>query len=394
VSYDILVLFGILAVSASLYSFYAGFEFNRQVTIAINRPKSGFKPKVCLVMPCKGAEPGLGTNIEAMLRQDYVNYFAVVVADSYQDSAYAIASQILAINPSSNTQIQVAEPPLRASGKVAALLTALSKTKGQAEVYAFVDSDARIPPDWLTGLVDPLIDGSVGATTGFRWYFPLHGGVWSHLGATWNASGTNLLFNARYNFPWGGGMAVRSEALSKIGIENEWATAISDDMALSSALRQHGYSVVFLPQCTVATFIQFDLPHLVEWATRQTVLTRVFNPKVWRYALVAYAFLDLVFLLGLVGLSLGVMLNPIWLIPSVLLLTPTDSGFMRSWQRYSTFRRVLPHLSTEFDRDRYPHVAVSFLVPWIMIYCIIKSSLTHAIEWRGRKYNLSGRSSV
>ena len=134
-------------------------------------------------MPCKGTEPGLDTNIEAMLRQRYVNYFSVVVADTYQDSAYATASQILARNSSSNAQIPVAEPRLRASGKVAALLTALSKTKDQADVYAFVDSDARIPPNWLAELVDPLIDESVGATTGFRWCFPLQGGVWSHLEA-------------------------------------------------------------------------------------------------------------------------------------------------------------------------------------------------------------------
>jgi len=345
-------------------------------------------------MPCKGAEPGLGTNIEAMLRQDYSNYFVVVVTDSHKDSAYAIASSILARNSRANAQILVAEPHVRASGKVAALLSALSKTKCQAEVYAFVDSDARIPPNWLTELVDPLSDRSVGATTGFRWYFPLQGGIWSHLEAAWNASGTNLLFNARYNFPWGSSMAVRTETLNKIGIENAWATAISDDMALNSALRQHGYSIVFLPQCTVATFNQSDLPHLLEWATRQTVLTRVFNPKVWRYALVAYAFLDLVFLLGLVGLSLGVMLNPIWLIPSALLLTPTVTGLMRSGQRYSTFRRALPHFNTEFERDHYPHVAASFLGPWIMMYCIIKSSLTHEIEWRGRKYNLFRTSSV
>jgi hypothetical protein len=39
-------------------------------------------------------------------------------------------------------------------------------------------------------------------------------------------------------------------------------------------------------------------------------------------------------------------------------------------------------------------VAASFLVPWIMMYCMIKSSLTHEIEWRGRKYSLSGTSSV
>jgi len=392
--YDILLFLGILAVAASLYSFFTGFEFDRRVMVAVTKPKTGFRPKACLVMPCKGAEPGLEANVQAMLRQDYGDYFVVVVVDSQQDPAYAIAGSIFARNFSVNAQILVAQPHARASGKVAALLTALTDTKGQAEVYAFVDSDAWIPPNWLTELVDPLEDESVGATTGFRWYFPLQGGIWSHLEAAWNASGTNLLFDARYNFPWGGAMAVRAETLNTIGIGNAWANAVSDDMALNLALRQYSYRIVFLPQCTVATFNQVNLSHLLEWATRQTVLTRVFNRRVWRYALVAYAFLDLVFLLGLVGICLAATINPIGLIPSALLLTPTVSGFMRSWQRYSTFSRALPHLKTEFERGQYSHVAVSFLVPWVMIYCITKSSWTREIEWRGRKYNLSGTSGI
>ena len=102
--------------------------------------------------------------------------------------------------------------------------------------------------------MDPLSDESIGATTGFRWYLPIDGGFWSHIEAAWNASGTNLLFNDKYNFPWGGAMALRSETLDKVGIREVWAKAVSDDMTLNSALRAHGYQVAFLPQCMVATF--------------------------------------------------------------------------------------------------------------------------------------------
>jgi cellulose synthase/poly-beta-1,6-N-acetylglucosamine synthase-like glycosyltransferase len=63
-----------------------------------------------------------------------------------------------------------AKPRSHASGKVAALLTALSKTKGQADMYALVDGDSLIPANWLTELVDSLLDESIGATTAFRWY--------------------------------------------------------------------------------------------------------------------------------------------------------------------------------------------------------------------------------
>jgi ceramide glucosyltransferase len=353
------------------------------------KPKTDFTPRVCLVMPCKGDELSLERNIEAALNQDYEDYSLAIVTDTKDDPAHAIAESVLARNPDAHMQIHVAQPRESASGKVAALLTALSNTRDRAEAYAFVDSDALIPTNWLAELVDPLIDESIGATTGFRWYFPSHGGLWSHVESAWNAAGTNLLFSARYGFPWGGGMAVRSETLDQIGIEDVWANAISDDMALNSALREHGYRIVFLPQCTVATFNRTDFTGLLEWTTRQTTLTRVFNPSVWKYGLAAYAFLDVVCLLGLVGLGLAIILNSIWLVPSALLLTPTILGLLRSSQRCSTFEHALPHLGAEFQRNRFPHAAVSPLVPPLMMYCIIKSAFTHQIEWRGRKYNLA-----
>lgn len=184
-------------------------------------------------------------------------------------------------------------------------------------------------------------------------------------------------------------MAVRSETLDKIRIEDAWANAISDDMALNSALRNHGYRIDFLPQCTVATFNQTDFSGLLEWTIRQTTLTRVFNRSVWKYGLVAYAFLDVVFLLGLAGLALGIILNSIWLVPSALLLAPALLGPLRCSQRCSTFERALPHLEAEFQRNRFPLVAVSPLVPLLMLYCIVKSAFTHEIEWRGRQYGLA-----
>ncbi len=375
---------------AAVYSFYIGFEFDRKVAEAVSRKRSNFKPRACLVMPCKGAERGLEGNIASILEQDYDNYFAVIVVDSKQDPAYTIACSVLSSSSAySKARVEFADQHPLASGKVAALLTALSRTKGQADVYAFVDSDALIQKNWLTEMVDPLNDQSIGATTGFRWYFPTRGGFWAQVESAWNASGTNVLFSPRYNFPWGGGMALRSETLDKVDIEASWENAVSDDMALNSALRRHGYNISFVPQCTVATFNETDLSHLLEWATRQTILTKVYNPRVWNYGLAAYAFLDLEFLLGVLGLTLSIALGLAWLVPTILLLAPALSGFWRSTQRCLTFERALPHLRTEIKKNRSRHAVASSLVPWFMMYAITKSIFAKEIDWRGRRYNLS-----
>lgn len=205
-------------------------------------------------MACKREEPGLEGNLAAVLHQEYDDYHTAIVVDSTEDPAYPVAKSVLSRRSEGNSQIYTSDPAASASGKVAALLTALARDWGQAQVYAFVDSDARVTPTWLGNLVDPLGDGAVGATTGFRWLFPSRSGFWSYVEAAWNASGTNLLFNDRYNFPWGGAMAVRAETLDKIGIRGIWSSAISDDLALNAALRKHALGATINIRETMASW--------------------------------------------------------------------------------------------------------------------------------------------
>jgi len=387
--YNFSLLIGLLALLASAYSLYLGYDFDRKTSQALLRPTGGFQPKVCLIVPCKGKEPHLEENIRAILNQEYHDYETVIVTDTTEDPAVSIAKAAMAQSPASKAQLRTSEAYVGASGKVAALLTVLKTTHGKFDAYAFADSDSNLPSRWLADLVGPLGDQSVGATTGFRWYFS-QGGFWSHVEAAWNAAGTNLMFNDRYNFPWGGAMAIRSETLDKIGIERLWSKAISDDMTLNLALRKHGFRIVFLPQCTAATFHETKMQNLLEWAIRQTSLTRIFNRGLWNYAAAAYAFFNLTFLIGVASAVLGTFLNPIWFLPAVLLLLPSFFGILRSYQRSGTFARALPELEHEFHKTRVLDSMASFIVPWIMTYCIIRSAQTHEIVWRGRLYKLTG----
>ena len=56
ISYDTVLLLGVLATLAALYSLFLGRKYDRQVRETTGRQKNGFHPHVCLVMPCKGDE--------------------------------------------------------------------------------------------------------------------------------------------------------------------------------------------------------------------------------------------------------------------------------------------------------------------------------------------------
>jgi cellulose synthase/poly-beta-1,6-N-acetylglucosamine synthase-like glycosyltransferase len=390
ITYDLLLFFGAVAVLASIYSYYLGIIFDDRVSLSLNKRSLGFTPRTCVVMACKGNELELERHVEAILTQDYPNYRTIIVTDTVEDPAYSIVNSILSQHASEDAHLYYSNCNPRASGKVAALLTAIEKDAGTSEAFAFVDSDATVPAGWLADLVAPLVDYSVGATTGFRWYFPSRGGFWSHVESAWNASGSNLMFNDRYNFPWGGAMAIRTETMSAIDIPKVWEDAVSDDLSLNSTLRKHGYRTIFLPQCTVATHNQATVQSFFTWATRQIALTRAFNRALWRYGFGAYAFFTILMILALASLAAGVLWSPIWFIPSALLFTPSVVGILRNSQRITTFKRAMPGYAQEFEKNRVVGSIASLIVPWIMTYCIIRSAGMNEIEWRGRKYKLTG----
>jgi cellulose synthase/poly-beta-1,6-N-acetylglucosamine synthase-like glycosyltransferase len=388
-AYGFLLLLGVSATGAALYSLHLGAVYDRKVTATLARPSSGYAPSACLIMACKGDEPGLAANMDSILRQEYGDYATIIVVDSSNDPAYRVAESVIAQHPGLKVTLLTSEPHVQASGKVAALLTAINVSRGQAEVYAFVDSDASVPTNWLRDLIDPLADPTAGASTGFRWYFGSPNHFWSHVQSAWSASGSNLLFNDKYNFPWGGAMAARAETLEKIGIRQVWETAVSDDLSLNSSLRKYGYKTIFLPQCTVATRTEIDFRELIEWATNQTALVRAYNRPLWKYALLAYGFFNVTFMLGVISLILGILSAPAWMLPGILLVLPAPVGIFRSARRVGSFRRAIPTLEPEFDRTPTMSNISSLIVPWIMIICLLKSTRTNEIEWRGRKYRLA-----
>ena len=390
IAYNLLLFFGIVAVLAAIYSYYLGIKFDAKVSVSLNKARPGFTPLTCLVMPCKGDEPELEKRVEAILNQDYPNYRTIIVTDNAQDPAYLIVDSILSRHAGEDVHLYNSDDHPGTSGKVAALLTAIERDAGRSEVFAFVDSDLSVPPGWLADLVAPLEDNSVGAATGFRWYFPTRGGFWSHVESAWNASGTNLMFNERYNFPWGGAMAIRAEKMNAIDIRTVWKDAISDDLSLNSALRKHAYRTIFLPQCTVATHNRATVRSFFTWATRQVALTRAFNHALWRYGFAAYAFFSVILVLALASFVAAMIWSPNWFIPSAFLLTPSVLGILRSGQRITTFKRAMPGHAKEFEKNRVVDSIASLIVPWIMTYCIIESARMNEIEWRGRRYKLTG----
>ena len=176
-------LFAAIAVWLGLVSLRGGIRFRRYVTSELQRDHQEFAPFVTIFIPCRGLESGLNENLTAIFFQNYPAFEIIIVSDAAGDPALTVAEQVrrmLDEHISPSVRSVIAGPATDSSQKVHNLRAAIRKASSHAEVFAFVDTDARPQRGWLRSLVRPLNDPGVGAATGYRWFVPVRGGFSSH----------------------------------------------------------------------------------------------------------------------------------------------------------------------------------------------------------------------
>src|ERR1700757_10310 len=172
-------------------------------------------PRVAVLCPCKGVEPGLDRNLAALTEFDYRNYELFFILASASDSAFSTVKRV-ADHSKPPAHVIIAERPEACGEKVNNLRVAIERLPAEFEVLVFADSDGRPGKFWLRRLVAPLHDKQVGATTTMRWLIPNHHDLPTALLATWNASIVTMLSEKGKNFCWGGGTAIRRSVFDEI----------------------------------------------------------------------------------------------------------------------------------------------------------------------------------
>ncbi|MCL6566228.1 MAG: glycosyltransferase [Acidobacteriia bacterium] len=373
-------------VLLGLYGLWQVFAWWRRVRQALQMPAGLYTPRVALVCPLKGLEPGLEANLQALATQDYPDYELVLVLASAHDPAYPVARQVAATSQRP-VQIVLAGEPSGCSEKVNNLRAAVEQLGPDRSVLVFADSDGRPGRRWLAQMVAPLADPKVGATTTFRWLLP-GSGFWSALGAAWNASILSLLGTPEQNFCWGGGTALRREVFERARVLEFWRGAASDDWALTRALRAARLPIVFLPQCLVPSAAQFTLPSLLEFTRRQVVLTRVYAPGLWFRALLLHGCYTATVLLGLWVLVAravqgGTALHIALLVLLVLLLSALR-GLVRLLAVAEALRSEQPQLL----QQGWVWTFLAPVVPLLYTWNLLGAAASRRIRWRGYTYEI------
>lgn len=274
-------IFSALLLFLSYKSLRGGIDYLNFFKSELAKPKSDFTPFATIIAPCKGLDDDLEKNLSALFRQDYPGYEVIFVVNDKADEALTVIKEV-SRKAGKNTKIVVAGNATDSSQKAENLREAILHVSDKSEVFVFVDSDVRPSKDWLRDLVAPLQNTNIGVATGYRWFISEKPDFASEMRSVWNASIASALGkNVKSNFCWGGSMAIRRDIFEKLDIREKWRGVLSDDFAVTRAMREANLPIVFVPQALTASVENCSFRELLEFTTRQMKITRVYAPHLW-----------------------------------------------------------------------------------------------------------------
>jgi cellulose synthase/poly-beta-1,6-N-acetylglucosamine synthase-like glycosyltransferase len=352
------------------------------------RTDPGFHaPRVAVLCPCKGVEPGLERNLVSLTEFNHQNYELFFILASASDPAAAIVNRVIS-SSRVKAHLIVAGAPQECGEKVNNLRVAVEQLPEEFEVLVFTDSDGRPGKAWLQRLTAPLGDERIGATTTMRWLIANRANLATALLAAWNAPIVTMLSEKGRNFCWGGGTAIRRSVFEGIGVLDEWRTSVSDDYSLTHSLERAGRSIFFVPECLTVSFVETDFSGLFEFTNRQILITRVYAGRIWRAAALTHLLYCVTVVLGL-ALAIGEFINerPALHIAALLFFILLLSA-IRASLRVVAVTEMLPGSKAQIMSQAWVNIALPAAIPFLYLVNFGYSLISRKIRWRNVRYEL------
>jgi ceramide glucosyltransferase len=213
---------------------------------AIVTPESSL-PAVTIFKPLHGMEARLEENLESFFQQDYPAFEIVFGARDANDAGLQLAEKIRQRYPQVKSRLVVSGAPIWPNAKVFSLSKMIPGSTN--DYFVISDSDVRVSPDFLRNVIPALLDPAIGLMT-CPYRGVTAGDFWSTLEALGMSvempSGVmvaDMLEGIR--FALGPAVALRRDALDKIGGIAATADYYSDDFVLGNLIWAAGYKVIF-----------------------------------------------------------------------------------------------------------------------------------------------------
>jgi ceramide glucosyltransferase len=384
-------IFASLLVYMSYKSFRGGLDYLKYFKSELGKPLVSRTPFATVIVPCKGLDEGLEDNLAALLVQEYPDYEVVFVVDSDHDEAMnvleTISTQLSA--KTHQAKIVVAPRSTESSQKVENLREAVLHVAEASEVFVFVDSDTRPQKNFLRHLVAPLENESIGAATGYRWFVSKRPTFGSEIRSVWNASIASALGpNLKSNFCWGGSMAIRREIFERVNMREKWRGTLSDDFAVTRALKEAGLDIYFVPQALTASIGNSSLLEAMEFTNRQMKITRVYSPDLWLLSYLGSAVFNAVMIAAFLIVIFSDR-NDLKVAVALLVLAAVSVfSIGKSELRLRAVELVLAERWPQVKRQWLAQNTLWLLTPCLFLINCVAATISRRMTWRGIRYEL------
>jgi len=346
-------------------------------------------PRVCVMVPCKGVEPGMELNVGAFLKQDHPNFRVLFIVESGHDPAVKLIHKVMRQHPATEAKVLVAHQAVGRGQKVHNLCVAVDSLPDDIDIYAFADCDAATSQNWLRWLVDCIGREGVGARTGYRWMVPGNRRLPTLLGCTANNAIAAMMGRGGHHLIWGGSWAIHRSIFRATGIRQAWENTVSDDLVASQALRLSNLKILFDPRCLCSTTVKYSWGSLFEFFRRQLLIARRYAPSYWTTTLLTTVAGQVAFWGGIVAAvyanNAG---NQVWsnvFLASVAGLYVTSIA--RSIIRQNLGRRIDPQWKHKKTARNFDLLA-SPLTGLFMLIALAASCIGNTIRWRDNHYHI------
>ena len=384
---DLFYFLALVQIAVGAYLIWQGWQWLDYARRRMRTDPGFHAPRVAVLCPCKGIEPGLERNLDSLTEFNHQNYEVFFILASANDPAAAAVKRVISTSRP-KAHLVIAGQPEDCGEKVNNLRVAVEQLPEEFEVLVFADSDGRPGKAWLQRLTAPLADERIGATTTMRWLMANRGNLATALLAAWNAPILTMLSEKGKNFCWGGGTAIRRSVFDAIGVLDEWRTSVSDDYSLTYSLERTGRPIFFVPECLTVSFVETDFGGLLEFTNRQILITRVYAQKIWAAAAATHLLYCVTVVLG-IALTIRELINerPALHIAALTFFILLLSA-IRASLRVVAVTEILPGSRAQMMNHAWVNIALSAAIPFLYLVNFAHSLLTRKIRWRNIHYEL------
>ncbi|MHB8174447.1 MAG: bacteriohopanetetrol glucosamine biosynthesis glycosyltransferase HpnI [Nitrospirota bacterium] len=241
----ILLLLWLSSAAYYIISAYCLASFYKIAPPQIAVPPEDNFPSITVLKPIKGAEDGLYENLKSFIEQDYPSFQVIFGVSSRSDPAYAVAERLVSEYPGKRVLL-VETGPARSFNRKVSNLSAMYAF-AEYDIILIADADMRVGKDYLSRVSEGFSEPSVGLVT-----CPYRGCYPKSLGAAFEALTINADFFPSVtvaerlegiSFALGATMAVRREALLRIGGFEVLKDFLADDYQLGNRIYKSGYEL-------------------------------------------------------------------------------------------------------------------------------------------------------